>query len=567
MSEVLKDMFADAESADARGDRNEALKEAFSKAEREASGNRWSGSGKMVKVAKEAQIANERLEMFAERVSKSLGADQAANVMAALDEMTKDVVSGDFTNAHFGGEGGTPGNLRPIDLQAPAKILVPRFTPLRNEIPRTKGIGGAAEYRRILGYSNANIGGVPDVTPFFDSEATTNSFGSLSLRRGAKISYAMDSHAVPYVEMSLSDLVSHKAQFASLGYEDLRALSHMALLYSHMIAEEKAILFGRGSAGGYAGNYSTSAPTAATAGTFNSTGGSVLSGTWSIAFTARAGVGETVAGTPTTTPVVITAGNAGQIVVTVPTAAAGSYGTNVYASSTATNVGTWFLGFIPAGEIATSITFNSLGAQISGTAAQWGALGTNANTTANLGYDGLLTVLTTPGVSGDVNSTAYTIATAGDSFIQDTCSVLYQNVYADPDEVWLNAIQSKNLGTFFRSAAASSANAAFRVNFEQTGTATVGTIVTGVYNESSPTRKCLDLRVHPYMPYGNAIVRSRTLDIPDSGIGDTSEVRSVQEYMAVDWPQVQFTYDTSTYWMGTLVHYAPAWSGACTALT
>jgi hypothetical protein len=31
--------------------------------------------------------------------------------------------------------------------------------------------------------------------------------------------------------------------------------------------------------------------------------------------------------------------------------------------------------------------------------------------------------------------------------------------------------------------------------------------------------------------------------------------------MSVEWPVIQFTYDVSTYWFGTLVHYAPAWSG------
>jgi hypothetical protein len=35
----------------------------------------------------------------------------------------------------------------------------------------------------------------------------------------------------------------------------------------------------------------------------------------------------------------------------------------------------------------------------------------------------------------------------------------------------------------------------------------------------------------------------------------------VQEYMSVDWPVVQFTYDASTYWYGTMIHYAPKWSG------
>ncbi len=95
----------------------------------------------------------------------------------------------------------------------------------------------------------------------------------------------------------------------------------------------------------------------------------------------------------------------------------------------------------------------------------------------------------------------------------------------------------------------------------------IGAIVTGLHNESSPTDKVVDLRVHPYMPLGASLIRSRVLNIPNSGIGDTSEVISVQEYMGVDWPGLQFTYDASTYWYGSLLHYAPKWSAAILGLS
>ena len=44
-------------------------------------------------------------------------------------------------------------------------------------------------------------------------------------------------------------------------------------------------------------------------------------------------------------------------------------------------------------------------------------------------------------------------------------------------------------------------------------------------------------------------------------MSNTFEVHNVQDYMAIDWPVIQHTYDTSTYWFGALVSYAPAWSG------
>jgi len=37
--------------------------------------------------------------------------------------------------------------------------------------------------------------------------------------------------------------------------------------------------------------------------------------------------------------------------------------------------------------------------------------------------------------------------------------------------------------------------------------------------------------------------------------------------MALDWPVIQMSYDVSTYWMGTMIHYAPAWSGLILGIT
>ena len=34
-----------------------------------------------------------------------------------------------------------------------------------------------------------------------------------------------------------------------------------------------------------------------------------------------------------------------------------------------------------------------------------------------------------------------------------------------------------------------------------------------------------------------------------------------QDYVAVQWPVTQFTYDASTFEIGTFCHYAPAWNG------
>jgi hypothetical protein len=139
---------------------------------------------------------------------------------------------------------------------------------------------------------------------------------------------------------------------------------------------------------------------------------------------------------------------------------------------------------------------------------------------------------------------------------------LYASVYADPEEVWLSAVQRRQLADWIRSDTTGAS--AYRITMGQSefdNSITVGGYVAGIANESSPTDKIVNLRVHPYMPSGVSFARSRTVPVPDSGIGDTNTMVEVQGYMSVDWPEIQFTYDASTYWFGTLLHYAPAWSG------
>jgi len=40
----------------------------------------------------------------------------------------------------------------------------------------------------------------------------------------------------------------------------------------------------------------------------------------------------------------------------------------------------------------------------------------------------------------------------------------------------------------------------------------------------------------------------------------------VQDYIAIQWPVQQLTYDSSVLEIGTMAHYAPAWSGLIQAI-
>lgn len=144
----LDEMFSTTKDPMARGEKLEGLKKSldtaverhdkridgFVPASRRADGD--SGPIGIIKGAgpgapKRATAAE--LNRLAERFSgmtKSLSPEMQAEVEADLQAMQalKDELSKDISTS-------VPGNLHPYDLEDPAKRLVPRFTPLRNEIP------------------------------------------------------------------------------------------------------------------------------------------------------------------------------------------------------------------------------------------------------------------------------------------------------------------------------------------------------------------------------------------------------------------------------------------------
>jgi hypothetical protein len=76
----------------------------------------------------------------------------------------------------------------------------------------------------------------------------------------------------------------------------------------------------------------------------------------------------------------------------------------------------------------------------------------------------------------------------------------------------------------------------------------------------------VDLTVHPWLPQGVAPVLSYALPIPDTEVSDVWANVLVQDYMGIQWPVNQFSYDFSTYFRGTFMCYAPAWNGVVSGI-
>jgi hypothetical protein len=550
------EMFSDTTEPTQIAGRFEALKTTLASSHQRTANKTFLPKAGPASHPSESAAVAEVMATKMDALTKGLDPTAAAGVQAELDAIKSTLadLGKDWTTTAPNANG-----LVPYDLEAPAKLLVPRMTPLRNRLPRnSNGKGLALHYKRITGWSNSGTGGVADQQAFFSSESDTASFGPLSLRRPQKISYASDDKTVAYMEQGLSDLVTWKAEFAGRGFQDIRSASQMALLWASMGAEERALLYARGTSGnGFTG--AVAAPTISAS--IANTGGTIPAGTYRVVVTARTGSGESVVSNEISA---LTTTGTGSITFTVTAEPVGALGYNAYVTAAGGGVGTetYQASFVGTSFVLTAVAGGGAAAPVADT---------SANSKA---YDGLLTVQADPTQSGYVKRV--NAALTSDAPFQDAFAALFgasiqpgggangDKLLANPDEVWVDGNIQRKLGDYLTTQGSSNYRIAL-TGGEVSGGTVIGSFVTGIVNKV--TGKMLELGVHPYMPLGAALIRSRTLPFEGSEVSNTAEVRNVQDYMSIEWPVVQMTYDQSTYWFGTLVHYAPKWSGMLIGLS
>jgi hypothetical protein len=451
-----------------------------------------------------------------------------------------------------------------FDLEAPSKLLTPRPTPLRNKIARKKGVGTSHRVKRINGYTGTGTGGVGNTWPGI-TESTTSTFGSINYQRGPKIAYSADDLVLPYNSYSLSDSVSFDANFSGMGYQDLRQLSSTSTLYATMLMEERMMLMARGTASGYSG--ALTAPTFTKASPVASGSQVALAATtYYVNVTADAGIsgsgfGESILGTEVSE--VVASGDV--LTITVGTAVAGALGYNIYVGTATGAANLKYQGtlrgtgtFTIQGASA-SVTGNNAAFTTTGAAATRATADTSAYST---GYDGILPTVLGPnsGSNFSVNGT-FSTSNPGNEY-QVVFSNLYDSVKADPDEIFLNGADRKQLSDAIKNG--STAN--YRINLSQNEVGDyVGGAVIGALNNEI-TGKMVPLTVHPWLPQGVSPVLSYTLPIPDTEVTDVWANFMVQDYMGIQWPVTQFAYEFSTYFRGNFFCTAPAWNGAVSGI-
>ena len=525
--------------AEQRLDRFEAFKSAMSLCHKKAQSGAFSFNG--TNVVKNTTVAD-RIGEVRDLVTKGMSPDQIADISTALDRVQDVAKAGSewtLTNPLSDSRSGVTG-LVPYDLDPALSLLVPRSFILRNSTSRIGGIGQAYEFRRILGVTNSNTGGVANMSTFFNPTGTSATFGGVSLNRPAKISYAADKIVLSHVNQGVSDQVDLTAQFAGQGYTDLRQLSHTSALWAHMLGEERNMLSGSATVLSIAGLSAVASNAASSA-----TGLPAATAT-AVYVTFSTSLGEsqaiTCTGTPTTTA---TSGINIAITGTVPSRALAM---NVYVNY----AGTYYKGTTVLVNGTTPTTFATVAA-LPSTSVDNGSFN-------SLGYDGFVSTLTgassgfTKSLNGGLSQTV-----PGDDF-QTVFYNLYTSVIADPDYILTTAAIRKSLAASIQQEGNPTG---YRLNYQLGGDGVaIGSVVSAIQNES--TGKMVDVMPHPYMPAGVALVHSKTLPFPDSGVSETVQVVNVQDLTVLEWPQIQLSWDLSTYQYGTLAFRAPAWSGAIT---
>jgi hypothetical protein len=457
-------------------------------------------------------------------------------------------------------ESSTPtSGLTYYDLELGAKFLYPLLTPLRNEIPRVSGKGGIqANWRAVTGINTTGL-----------------RIGVSGGNRGGVQAVSTQDYSAAYKGIGIETSVDFEAQYAGMGFDDVKAIGAKVGLEACMLGEEILILGGNTSVG--LGTTPTPSLTASTSGG-NLTAaaspysvicvalsldgvinGSVAGGIQSAITRSNAdGSSDTFGGgaaaKSANATASISSGSTGSIAATVaPVAGALGYA--------------WFWG--PAGsEVLGAITtINSLVIAANAAGTQTAAsLGSGDNSTNALVFDGLLYQAFRPGSNAYVKYLPTGTAGIGSTLTGDGAGGIvevdaalkdrWDNYRLSPDTMWVSSQVANNLSAKIL---AGGANAAQRFVFESEQGALGGGVMVRTYLNkfSMAGPKTLDIRVHPNMPAGTILMTSRTLPYPLANIGNVVQIRTRQDYYQIEWPPRARRYESGVYADEVLQHYFP----------
>lgn len=444
-------------------------------------------------------------------------------------------------------------------LEAPAKLLYPVPTPLRNSIPRQVVGGNAVNYRTITAINKGALWGSV-------AEATSSTTG-----RNSFVSFDEADKSVTFKSVEMETLLTPEAQFGASSTitpgQDFQAeeFATLSLLQSTMLAEEKLDLGGNITALGTAPTATKTGVTQAATGTGSLTAGTsyyvhvgalTLQG-YLAGVKGQGGTGADVQGETATAEATIATtagGNAGDKSLTVKwPAVKGAVAYNLYigSSSGAANVN----------YVGTYTSCGASGIYIGAVPNSYRPNGTD-KTANSLDYDGLIALCnaSTAGYYKDFGGATFTgdSTTGVEEF--DAAFLEFFNTYkVSPDAIWVNAAQKKKIDQIIMGSAAP----VVRIEGQMGAQDFVGTMaVKSVMNRYLGVE--VPVKVHPFLPAGNVLMVAQNLGAyyPNARIANNLTKHLSWDYRKIDYALAKRGREMGVDFRGALTNYAAFAMGA-----
>ena len=471
---------------------------------------------------------------------------------------------------------GVSGNIIGYDLMAPAKLLIPFLTPVRNSLPRRSRAanpGNAANWKVIQAISDQGF-----IRQGYVNEGA----------RAGQITFSAADKSAAYRTLGLEDALTFEAESAAQGFEDANALATFLLLEQMMVKEEMTLK---------AGNYSLTlgTPTTPTASASGS-GATLTAATYLVSVVALTQEGysqSSLAGGVATSKQVtgpdgkVSTINGGSSNVSSAASQAVTLGQTLFASTPVVNGAVayaWFVGTSGNQKLEAITTINSVkfSAPLAGTgqaiaaitgdkSANNGTLGGGTNQVT--AFDGLLTTTFVAGAAGNAYVKALATGTAGTGTsltatgagtVVEIDELLFQmwNLYKiGPTRIRMNAQQIRDVTKLCLNSASAPL---LRINQDsnaQGGNAlAAGTVIKWYYNAFAPNGGyMIPVEIDPDLAPGTILFQCEQLpaQFKSNETPTVAEVLTRRDYYRIDWPLTTRERQYGVYSEEVLAVYAP----------
>jgi hypothetical protein len=427
------------------------------------------------------------------------------------------------------------------DLMAPAKMLYPTITPLRNAIPRVSrpNPGDAAHWKQIsqlIGSGYDAMGWVPEG------------------QRSGRMSYVTANKALTYVTLGEEDSLTFEAESAAQGFEDENALVSFRLLQKMMRKEEIGILAGNAtlqlgvpsqptlSASGSGGTLPALNPYSVIAVALT------LEGYKNSSLSAGVATTKNITGADGNTFTL----NGGSSNKSPNNTQAVTLGQTLFASVPVVQGAVayaWFVGAVGSETLQAITTINSVSfsAPLAGGQQAATAITQDSSANPNYAFDGLLTTALKPGNLAYLNLLATgtagtgTILTASGRGSVNEVDELLQKMWdgfnLGPTVLWVNSQQQKDMTTLCLT---NTSGPLLRYDVPTTPGQAYGIVANGVidFYYNPYTNEKIPVKVHPDATPGTIMGYCEKLPAwyQSNNVPNVAEMLCRRDYYRMDWP-------------------------------